>query len=315
MLLDESPADLLRAGRAAPAAPAPTRSRSDPAAAVGGVRPVRVRESASGDVEEEPASSSQKRSTIAGDRAAARRRCRARHQSTFVTTSQSTGPPGADHASRVPAEAPVPGDQEGKQRPGVCRAGPRPRRTWARSPDPTRRAGRSRAARRRRGPGSPRASDGARRSRARRPGRRPRSARPRRAAAAGSWRSSARSRRGDVVGPAALPVDVTVPEDRVPDEAVIGCRRRAGCGARSRRARGIEAPPDDRVEARIPVPLPRVVARARARVAVVDAVALAVQPVSPQGLLRDPENAIAEVGVDGGLSQSSSAACREARNN
>ena len=43
---------------------------------------------------------------------------------------------------------------------------------------------------------------------------------------------------GDVVGPAPLPVDVAVPEDRVADEAVLASRRRAGCGARSRRGRG-----------------------------------------------------------------------------
>ena len=71
---------------------------------------------------------------------------------------------------------------------------------------------------------------------------------------------------GDVVEEAARAPQRRVPEDRVADEAV------GGGGGEQRLefaagARGVEVPPRDRREARVPVPLPRVVAGARRGVA------------------------------------------------
>src|SRR3954451_22136154 len=83
-----------------------------------------------------------------------------------------------------------------------------------------------------------------------------------------------RAPRGDVVGPASLPVDGAVPEDRVADEAVGP----SAIEQAAELALGpvlVKAPPDDRVKAGVPVPLPGEVTRARTRVAVGDAVPLA----------------------------------------
>src|SRR5687768_3288895 len=64
--------------------------------------------------------------------------------------------------------------------------------------------------------------------------------------------------RGDVVGPAPAQVHRAVPEDGVSDEPVrptaVQQALELAPGAAS-----VEAPPDDRVEARVPVPLPGVV--------------------------------------------------------
>jgi hypothetical protein len=136
-----------------------------------------------------------------------------------VTTSQRAGRPRRGPGGR-------PSRVSGSWRSGTERAAargresPRPRRTSTRSRGPTRRVGPARGARPRPGCGSPRASGGGSRSAARPRGRRPRSATPRRAAAAGSSRCSGRPG-GDVVGPAPLPVDGAVPEDRVTDEPAV----------------------------------------------------------------------------------------------
>src|SRR5262249_36017746 len=87
--------------------------------------------------------------------------------------------------------------------------------------------------------------------------------------------------RGDVVADGALGVERVAPQDRVADEAV-GVRRvqqRLELGARAGR---VEAAPDDRVEARVPVPLPRVAARRGHRERVVAGAVVALAPVALQ---------------------------------
>src|SRR4029077_2402383 len=97
-----------------------------------------------------------------------------------------------------------------------------------------------------------------------------------------------------------LPVDVAVPEDRVADEAVVGAAGKQaaelafGAGA-------VEAPPDDRVKAGVPIPLPRVVERARSRVPEVASAALAINPVAAQRLLDDSEDSIADAAFEDGF--------------
>ena len=88
------------------------------------------------------------------------------------------------------------------------------------------------------------------------------------------------------------PVERGVPEDRVADEPVLALRgeQRLELALRSR---AVEVAPDDRGEARVPVPLPRVMAGARAGVRERDAVggAHALAPVlAKDGLahLADP---------------------------
>ncbi len=134
------------------------------------------------------------------------------------------------------------------------------------------------------------------RSAAPRPGRRRRSARPRRAAAAGSsrsaraprWRRCRRARRGQR--------DVAAPEDRVADEAVRPLRRQQALqlGPRPRR---LEAAPDDRREAGVPVPLPGVAAGARLGVAEAGLAAAARRPSSaaaPARSRRGPPRRVAD---------------------
>src|SRR4051812_22280454 len=106
-----------------------------------------------------------------------------------------------------------------------------------------------------------------------------------------------RAPRGDVVGPAALPVDGLVPEDRVADEAV-GPSAIKQAAELALGAVLVEAPPDDRVKAGVPVPLPWVVTRARTRVAVGDAVPLALDPARAQRLLGESHDAVADLGLD-----------------
>ena len=193
------------------------------------------------------------------------------------------------HAARFPVEPAVPRDQEREEQAGVGTPPPDRVELRARSRVRTHRAARARAGRRRPGPGwSPASGDG-RRFDAPPPGRRLRFARPRRAGAAGSSRCSARSSRGDVVGPAPLPVDGPVPEDRVTDEAV-GAPSVKQAAELPLGALAVEAPPDDRVKAGVPVPLPRVVARTGARVGEGNAVPLALDPALAQGLLGDPHH-------------------------
>ena len=104
------------------------------------------------------------------------------------------GPAAVADPARVPAQAPVAGDQQRKAVAAVL-SRPRSGRTSATSRAPTRPAGPATATRRPRGRGSRAATRGGWRSAARPPGRRPRAARPRRAAAAGSCRSSRRGAR------------------------------------------------------------------------------------------------------------------------
>src|SRR5215813_10206003 len=100
--------------------------------------------------------------------------------------------------------------------------------------------------------------------------------------------------RGDVVGPAALPVDGAVPEDRVADEAV-GAPAVEQAPKLALGPLAVESPPDDRVKARVPVPLPRVVPGAGTRVGEGDPVALTLDPAGAQRLLREPQNAVADL--------------------
>src|SRR5262249_6147456 len=88
-----------------------------------------------------------------------------------------------------------------------------------------------------------------------------------------------------------LPVDVAMPEDGVADEAVVPAAVEEAPQLALAAGR-IEPPPDDRVEARVPIPLPGVVPRAWPRVAVVDAIALALDPVAAERLLGDAEDPI-----------------------
>src|SRR5262249_41304231 len=115
-----------------------------------------------------------------------------------------------------------------------------------------------------------------------------------------------------VVGPAALPVHVPMPEDRVPDEAVL----RAAFDQAAELPLGaapVEAPPDDRVEARVPVPLPRVVAGAGPRAAIRHPVPLPLDPVPAQRFRGDRQDPAATLGFGRRLSQASSAACLAGR--
>jgi len=91
--------------------------------------------------------------------------------------------------------------------------------------------------------------------------------------------------RGDVVEGIAGEADRAVPEDRVADEPVVPLRgqQRLELGPG---ALGGEAPPADRGEAGVPVPLPRIPPRARPRVRECSPVARALQPARSQHLLR-----------------------------
>ena len=95
-------------------------------------------------------------------------------------------------------------------------------------------------------------------------------------------------RRGHVVGEPPAARQRRVPEDRVADEPVfaLGGQQRLELTARPR---GVEVAPADRGEARVPVPLPRVVAGARAGVGERHAVggAHTLAPVLGEGLVAD----------------------------
>ena len=92
--------------------------------------------------------------------------------------------------------------------------------------------------------------------------------------------------RGDVVEGQAPEGDRPVPEDRVADEAVVALRGEQalelGPGAV-----GVEAAPDDRREAGVPVPLPGVPGRARPGVGKVRLTAIALEPAAAQDPLGD----------------------------
>ena len=170
---------------------------------------------------------------------------------------------------------------------GPAPAIPRPRRTWAKRPGPTRRVARSRADRCRRYPGSPRASPVAHQARhlAR--------------VADRDLPCPCQQRRLDARGHQVARSDTVVehrprarerlPEDRVADEPVgpRGAQERLELGARPRR---VEPPPGDGGEARIPVPLVRIAVRARAGVRVPPAARLALAPV----LLEHPPALVAD---------------------
>ncbi len=96
----------------------------------------------------------------------------------------------------------------------------------------------------------------------------------------------ARAWRGDVVEGQAAQRDRAVPEDRVADEAVGLLGGEQGFQLNPRALR-LEAPPDDRGEAGIPVPLPRIATRAGAGVRKRRALALPLEPVPPQHPLRN----------------------------
>ena len=93
--------------------------------------------------------------------------------------------------------------------------------------------------------------------------------------------------RGDVVVDAALKRDRPLPEDHVADEAV-----RAGGAQQSLelrpRPRRVEATPDDRREARVPVPLPWIAPGARAGVGVGNPVPLALGPACVEHAMAEP---------------------------
>ena len=109
-----------RAGRGARAAPAPTRSRPGPGDRLrpGRSRP-RGRRRRGRRRGRGPARSSQKRSMSAGVIEGSPAASRARHQRTFITTSQSSGPPASRIRRRVPAELAVAVDQEREAEVGV----------------------------------------------------------------------------------------------------------------------------------------------------------------------------------------------------
>ena len=144
---------------------------------------------------------------------------------------------------------------------------------------------RSTAGRRRRGRGCGRASRGGGRSPAPPPDRRPRSATPTPAAAAGC-RGHRSPRPITLYVKRRLPVSGT--SQKIVWPMNPSSRWAASSDSSSRRARaGVDPAPHDRGEARVPVPLPRVVARARARVGERDAVpsAHALTPVASQDRL------------------------------
>src|SRR3954447_5793404 len=106
--------------------------------------------------------------------------------------------------------------------------------------------------------------------------------------------------RGHVVGPAALPVDGAVPEDRVADEPIVGTTVQQAAKL-ALGARAVEAAPDDRVEARVPVPLPWVVPGAGPRIAEANPIPVALDPVALQRLLGNAEDLLLDVRHDRGF--------------
>src|SRR5215218_11113813 len=218
-----------------------------------------------------PRGSSHSRSTSAGviDGSPAARR--ARHQSTFVITSED-GPAAVADPPCVPGEPPVPRDEQREAVAGVAKPSPDPvelrRGVEARFvglDEPQKAIALEVAVRAQ--PfvmaGDPRLGGRVADRDPPRPGEERRLDRPRHLGGA----------RGDVVIEEPLQRERPVPEDDVADEAVLPHRGEQGLELLARAPR-LEAPPDDRREARVPVPLPRVPRGARPRVGVADATSL-----------------------------------------
>ena len=92
--------------------------------------------------------------------------------------------------------------------------------------------------------------------------------------------------RADVVVEAATERDRVIPEDHVTDEPVGPAGAKQRFELRPGAAR-VEAAPDDRREARVPVPLPGIARRARAGVGVADAPPLALRPARAEYTLGE----------------------------
>ena len=210
-----------------------------------------------------PARSSYIRSTIVLVSDARPNANRDRVWSTLVRTSQHTGGrrprrSGAGHTQGLGFAARAARTQA--DHPHVLS---RSDRTEATQPGPTRRAARSRSARHRPGRDARPASRPGERSPGPLPGPHRDPPRPHQ----GRRLDARRHRRvvGEhVVGETLAAIQRRVPDDRVPNEAVVALRTQKRLELRPG-TRGIETPPHHRRETGVPIPLKRVMTRARPR--------------------------------------------------